>query len=228
MDPRIKRPVDEFTVCQACAKTIETLLPSLTGLFVPLDSPAEPTRGVCAMHQDRGHDRGRFLLYFDMLEGAADRALETQSAPNVQALADRIRELAVIPPCPEHHSLRSASWHTMRSIPELTVCRECFFLVVRPLLNDCRPDLTVAGDFNYVPTRLPNGDCMLFSDRMRSVFDRAVRKGDIEYLKAKVRERAYKERECNERLVAIQRQAPGTPWAEVEIERIKKEWKKYE
>jgi hypothetical protein len=227
-DPRTKRPVDTFTVCHPCAKTVETLLPSLTGLFMPLDSPAEPTRSVCAMHQDRGHDRGRFLMYFDVLEGEADRALETQSAPNVQALADRISELAAIPPCSEGLVLRNAYWHTMVSVPDLVVCPECFMMVVRPLFDSRQNDHAVAGDFLHEPTRRPNGDCMLYSDRMRSVFDRAVRRKDIGYLAAKVKERIAKERECTARLSSLQRQGPGTPWAEAEAERIVKEWKRYE
>ncbi|KAI1262439.1 hypothetical protein F5Y18DRAFT_397189 [Xylariaceae sp. FL1019] len=227
-DPRAKRPVDDFTVCHACAKTVETLLPSLTGLFVPLDSPAEPSRGICAMHQDRGHDRGRFLLYFDVLEGAADRALETQSAPNVQALADRIRELAAVPPCPEGRPLRNALWHTMRSAPDLIVCPECFMIVVRPLLDARREDLTVVGDFFHQPTRMTHGDCMLYSDRMRSIFDRAVRRRDIAYLAAKARERNDKERECTDQLKVLQRQGLSPAAAEAEAKRIKNEWRKWE
>ncbi|KAI0471937.1 hypothetical protein GGR56DRAFT_98656 [Xylariaceae sp. FL0804] len=50
--PRTRRPVRQFRACDRCARAVEALLPSLTGLFVPLDPPAEPpTRGVCALHQ---------------------------------------------------------------------------------------------------------------------------------------------------------------------------------
>ncbi|KAI0452256.1 hypothetical protein F5B21DRAFT_527122 [Xylaria acuta] len=225
-DPSTKRHIDDFTVCDACASAVETLLPSLTGLFVPLDSPAERTRGVCAMHHDRGYDRGRFLLYFDVLEGAADRALETQSAPNVQALADRIRQLAAIPPCPEGRTAYDAYWHTMREVP-IVVCPECFVMVVQPLL-DGRDDLTVAGNFHHGLQYKPKAGCMLFSDRMRSVFNRAVMKRDLEYLTEKVNERTSKKEEFDARLKALQRQLPVTPWAAAETDRIIKEWKRYE
>ncbi|KAH8167512.1 hypothetical protein CIB48_g707 [Xylaria polymorpha] len=226
-DPSTKRHIDEFTVCDACASAVETLLPSLTGLFVPLDSPAERTRGVCAMHHDRGYDRGRFLLYFDVLEGAADRALETQSAPNVQALADRIRQLAEIPPCPEARTAYDAYWHTMREVP-IVVCPECFMMVVQPLL-DGRDDLTVAGNFHHGLQYKQKAGCMLFSDRMRSVFNRAVMKRDLGYLIEKVNERASKKEESEARLKALQRQGgPLTPWAATETDRIIKEWKRYE
>ncbi|KAI1754626.1 hypothetical protein F4782DRAFT_39109 [Xylaria castorea] len=225
-DPSTKRYIDEFTVCDACASTVETLLPSLTGLFVPLDSPAERTRGVCAMHHDRGYDRGRFLLYFDVLEGAADHALQTQSAPNVQALADRIRQLAAIPPCPEGRTLYDAYWHTMREVP-IVVCPECFMMVVQPLL-DGRGDLTVAGNFHNRLQYEKKAECMLFSDRMRSVFNRAVMKRDLGYLTEKVNERTSKKEEFDARLKALQRQGTVTPWAAAETDRIIKEWKRYE
>ncbi|GAW24646.1 hypothetical protein ANO14919_142370 [Xylariales sp. No.14919] len=227
MDPSTRRLIEEFTVCPACAKAVETLLPSLTGLFVPLDSPAEPVRGVCAMHHDRGHDRGRFLLYFDTFEGAADRALETRSAPNVQALATRVRQLAAIPPCPEDRTLYNAPWHTMRAVQNMTVCPECFIMVVQPLLVGGE-DLTVAGDFHHGTGFKDKASCTLFSDRMRSVFHHAVKKRDLMYLAAKVDEREDKKGECNARLEALQRHGFRDAWAAAESERILREWKRYE
>ncbi|KAI0532659.1 hypothetical protein GGR58DRAFT_159407 [Xylaria digitata] len=225
-DPSTRRLIDEFTVCPACAKTVEALLPNLMGLFVPLDSPAEPTRGVCAMHHDHGHDRNRFLLYFDVLEGAADRALEAQSAPNIQALATRIRQLAAIPPCPEGRTVYGA-WHTMRDVPNVTVCPECFMMVVQPLLVG-HEDLTVAGNFLQRTEFRDKASCTLFSDRMRSVFHRAVMKRDLMYLAAKVDERQDKKDEYNARLEALQSQGLRTPWPIAENERIVREWKRYE
>ncbi|KAI0865972.1 hypothetical protein F4860DRAFT_202202 [Xylaria cubensis] len=224
-DPSTKRYIDKFTVCDACASTVETLLPSLTGLFVPLDSPAERTRSVCSMHQDHGHDRGRFIPYFDVLEAAADRALETQSAPNVQALADRIRQLAEIPPCPKGRASYETYWHTMREVP-IVVCPECFMMVVQPLLDG--RDLTVAGNFHHGSQYKKKAECMLYSDRMRSVFNRAVMKRDLGYLAEKVNERTSKKEDFDARLKALQRHDPMTAWAAADIDRITKEWKRYE
>ncbi|KAI1438744.1 hypothetical protein GGR50DRAFT_299138 [Xylaria sp. CBS 124048] len=229
-DPRTRRPLEEFAVCAACAKTVELLLPALTGLFVPLDNPAEPTRGVCAMHQDDGHymPRGRFPLYFDLFESTVDRALDGQTPPNVQALADRVSQITAIPPCEGRGVLRNAYWHTMRGVPGLLVCPECFAVVVRPLLDDAEADLTVVGNFHHVPTLLSEGECMLFSDRMRDVFHRAVRKRDLGYLDAKVGERISKERECNARLEQLRRQGLDPVWVKAETDRIFQEWRRYE
>ncbi|KAI0205380.1 hypothetical protein F4808DRAFT_282557 [Astrocystis sublimbata] len=225
-DPSTKRCIDGFTVCDACAAAVEALLPSLSGLFAHLDSPSERKRGVCAMHHDRGHDRGRFLLYFDVLEGAADRALETQSAPDGQALADRIRKLAAIPPCGEGRASYDGYWHTMRDVP-VVVCHECFMMVVQPLL-DGRGDLTVAGNFHHGVQYKKKAECMLFSDRMRNVFNRAVMKKDLAYLTDKIHERNRKKEECDGRLDALQRQGLSSPWAVDETERVVRDWKRYE
>ncbi|KAI2623434.1 hypothetical protein GGS21DRAFT_341598 [Xylaria nigripes] len=222
-DSRTRRPIDEFTVCATCAQSVEALLPKLAGIFMSLDTPMEPSRSVCAMHPDNR----RFPLYFDMLEDTVDRALEMQSPPNIQALADRISQLATVRPCVGSNVLRNAYWHTMRSVPDFIACPECFVVVVRPLI-DSHEDLTVAGNFHHVLTQLPEGQCMLFSHRMRDVFDRAVRKRDLAYLDAKVGERIDKGRECNARLDAVRRQGLDASWAKSETARILQEWSRYE
>lgn len=230
LDPSTGRPVDNFTVCETCANTVETLLPNLMGSFVYCDPAAERARGVCALHHDRGHDRGRFLLYFDMMEGAADRAIAAQSVVNLQALADRIRQVAAIPPCPGDRSRPGAYWHTMRGVP-LAACPECFLMVVQPLLDSGGSggdSPMVSGQFHVGPG--PQGDdttCMLFSDRMRSVFNRAVVRRDLPYLHAKVAERIEKKQEFDARSKALQRHT-GTSWFEAERERITREWMRYE
>ncbi|KAI1117227.1 hypothetical protein F5Y14DRAFT_439350 [Nemania sp. NC0429] len=240
-DPSTGRPVDGFTVCDACAITVETLLPGLRDLFVPFDTPAERTRGVCAMHHDHrdGNDHSsRFLLYFDVLEGEADRALATQAqsaaGPDVQALADRIRQIAAVPPCRGDRKVFDGYWHTMRDVP-IFVCPECFMMVVQPLLlldgsGEGEGDITVAGQFHHAlqPPEAEAAQCMLYSDRMRSVFGRAVARRDLPYLKAKVLERIKKKAEYDARMDAIQRRGLGTPWAEAETERAIREWKRYE
>ncbi|KAI5865462.1 hypothetical protein GGS23DRAFT_618503 [Durotheca rogersii] len=119
MDPRAGRAVaGDFTVCYGCARALEALLPNLTGLFVP--TAAEPRPGACAMrlrdgarrrspsaadYGDDGDGDGerRFALYFDVLEAASDAALATQRAPDVQALADRLRDLAPPPADPPEY-----------------------------------------------------------------------------------------------------------------------------
>ncbi|KAI1813954.1 hypothetical protein GGS20DRAFT_550777 [Poronia punctata] len=258
-DPRTGRPVENFAICVACAKTVEMLLLGFGGLFSPLDASAEPADGLCAFapatstgstdsgnattHNATDGGHARFLIYFDALEGSADRAQELRTTLNVQALADRMRELsggsggANPPPCPGGRAVRNGTWYTMRSVPGMTACPACFTSLVRPLLHNTRDKerdkewdrgLVVVGDFHAQPVVYREGDCLLFSERMRGVFLRAVRNGDLRYLDMKVRERADKERECVDMLEAVKRQGAGTPWAEAETAKIINEWKKFE
>ncbi|KAI1498218.1 hypothetical protein F5X99DRAFT_394295 [Biscogniauxia marginata] len=232
-EPRTQRAIPNFTVCYSCAKTIEVLLPSLMGLFVPMDSPAEPTKGVCAMHQTDG--RKRFVLYFDLMETAADQALANKSPPDVQALADRIRELALMPECAGSRPLRNKRWYTMRSIPDMVVCEECFEEVVWPYLErdddgHSSSSASLADDFVHRPQRLHLAACMLHSDRMRDIFHKAVRRRDTAYLSEKVTERYEKEREYHARLAELGTNNFGLGPAEVdaEIEKLLREWKRWE
>ncbi|KAI1466407.1 uncharacterized protein F4812DRAFT_451883 [Daldinia caldariorum] len=222
-DPRLGRPVESFTACFTCAKTIEVLLPNLTGLFVPMDSPAEATRGVCAMHQD---NERRFLFYFDLLEAAADKALITKSTPDVQALADRLRDLTAVPECARSTPIQNGKWYTMRSIPDLTVCEECFGEVVWPMIQ--RDSSSIAANFHKNPQLLPLAACQLYSDRMRNIFQWAVRHNDLRYLEAKVRERLTKEQEYHATIVGLDPRRFGKEWVDAELEQATREWQRWE
>ncbi|KAI2473884.1 hypothetical protein F4781DRAFT_427121 [Annulohypoxylon bovei var. microspora] len=222
-DPRSAYPIESFNVCYTCAKTVEMLLPNLTGLFFPMDSPAEPTRGVCAMHQE---NERRFLFYFDLLEAASDKALIGKSTPDVQALADRIRDLTEVPECARESPVRNGKWYIMRSIPNFTVCEECFGEVVWPMIQTDNSSL--AATFHKNPQKLPLAACQLYSERMRSIFKAAVRHGDTKFLESKVRERRVKEQEYHARIVGLDRNILGAAWVEAEVDRSRREWQRWE
>lgn len=206
--------VPGFTVCQACARAVEAVLPNLTGIFVPegAPAPAEPRLGVCSMHHegpssssrgDGGASCGdRFVAYLSAMETAADDAMAAGRAPDVQALADRIAHIAAVPECRRGAPVRDARWYIMRSMPEFTVCEACFSEVVAPLLveqqqrgdeRDGGP--SIAGDFHYRPQRLPLAACQLYSGRMRDAFVRAARRRDPGLLESRFHERRAREQE---------------------------------
>ncbi|KAL7625034.1 hypothetical protein AAE478_004248 [Parahypoxylon ruwenzoriense] len=222
-DPRSAYALENFNVCYSCAKTVEVLLPNLMGLFVPMDSPAEPTIGVCSMHQQ---NERRFSFYFDLLEAASDQALITKSTPDVQGLADKIRDLAEVPECARDRPVHSSRWYTMRSIPEFTVCEECFGEVVWPMIK--RDSGSVAATFHKYPQALPLAACQLYSARMRDVFEKAVRHGDLQYLEDKVVERRVKEQEFHTRIVGLDRQVLGAAWVDAEVNQALREWQRWE
>ncbi|KAI1462322.1 hypothetical protein F4805DRAFT_129622 [Annulohypoxylon moriforme] len=222
-DPRSGHPIESFNVCFTCAKTVEVLLPNLTGVFVPMDSPAEPTRGVCAMHQE---NERRFLFYFDLLEAAADKALLTKSTPDVQALADRIRDSTEVPECARENPVRNGKWYVMHSIPYFTVCEECFGEVAWPMIQS--DPTSVAAKFHKNPQKLPLAACQLYSERMRSIFKAAVKHGDLGFLDSKVKERRGKEQDYHARIVGLDKNVLGAAWVEAEVDRARREWQRWE
>ncbi|KAI8964014.1 hypothetical protein F5Y11DRAFT_123019 [Daldinia sp. FL1419] len=222
-DPRSGHPVESFTACYTCAKTVEALLPNLTGLFVPMDSPAEAKRGVCTMHQE---NERRFLFYFDLLEAAADKALITKSIPDVQALADRLRDLTAVPECARDTPIHNGKWYTMRSIPDFTVCEECFGEVVWPMIQ--RDSTSIAANFHKNPQTIPLAACQLYSARMRQIFQWSVQNDDLRYLEAKVVERRKKEQDYHSRVVGLDPRRFGSDWVEAEVNQALREWQRWE
>lgn len=196
-DPDTRHCIPDFRVCNPCAKSVETLFPSLMGVFVPRDRHAEPKPGRCSLHFTA--NRNRFLTYFDVFEKCHDVAMETKSAPDVQRLADNINFWAKVEECPRDEPLRNSEWYTMASIPEMTVCHECFLDVVFPeLVADVKAH-TVAGserrsaarNFYQKPSLVEEATvCQMASTKMREVFRRACRLEDgIDFLDDQIRRR---------------------------------------
>lgn len=217
MDPRRRRPVQSLTVCPHCAKTIEAILPSLFGVFVALDAPAVPTRGVCDMHFAPG--RQRFLKLFDLMENTSDLAVARKSTIDQQALADRVRDITLTPECKGGIPAYGEKWHVMESVPDFTVCEECFDEVVLPILESDRPS-RVARNFYKRPQTLPKAECQLYSTRMRNVFKKACDQDSLNYLQDVLQERLDIQASINARL----EERPG----EAERTELLKEWAKWE
>lgn len=196
-DPETRRCIPDFRVCSPCAKAVEILFPSLMGVFVPKDRQAEPRSGRCSLYFTA--NRNRFLTYFDVFEKCHDVAMETKSAPDVQRLADNINFWAKVVECPRDEPLRNAAWYTMASIPEMTVCNECFLDVVFPELVADIDANTVAGsehrsvarDFYQKQSLIEEATvCQMASPKMREIFRRACRLEDgIDFLDDHIKRR---------------------------------------
>ncbi|KAM0335691.1 hypothetical protein ACHAQA_000741 [Verticillium albo-atrum] len=222
-NPRGEGTLPDFAVCYECAKTIEVLLPSLTGVFIPTHATANPTRNCCAM---RYHpDRKRFVLYFDAMETTSDKAIATTSTPNIPSLAKTIDRISVFAECREDRPVAEENWHMMQYLPELTVCGDCFDDVVRPrMAQDCQ----ISQQFYQRPHRLPMATCQLYSDRMREVYKKACRRGDIKYLESKVLERQKIEAGIHAELARLDKRRGQDERTEKEMEKLIDTWKKWE
>ncbi|KAM0278538.1 hypothetical protein ACHAQH_005106 [Verticillium albo-atrum] len=222
-NPSREGTLPDFAVCYECAKTIEVLLPSLTGIFVPTHATANPTRNTCAM---RYHpDRKRFVLYFDAMETTCDKALATISAPNIPSLAKTIDRISMFAECREDRPVAEENWHVMQYLPELTVCGDCFDDVVRPRLLQ---DGQVARNFYMHPQRLNVATCQLYSNRMREIFRKACRRNDVKYLEGKVLERQKIEAGIHAELARLDKRRGQDEWTEKEMEKLISTWRKWE
>ncbi|KAL6854224.1 hypothetical protein J3F83DRAFT_755163 [Trichoderma novae-zelandiae] len=222
-DPYTRRPVPEFAVCYQCAKTVETLFPNLTGVFIPLDPRHEPTRNVCSLHFTP--QRKQFVLFFDAFETTSDKGYVTNRKPDVGELSMMLTRLSTLDECREDRRVSDGYWYVMEYLPEFTVCGECFEDVVRPWRNE---DNVIAQNFYTKPTKLPIATCQLYSPRMRDVFKRACRNKDPEYLGAKVRERLKVEKDIHARFLELVRDKRKSARTDEQIDKLSREWKRWE
>ncbi|OAA66067.1 hypothetical protein ISF_03905 [Cordyceps fumosorosea ARSEF 2679] len=222
-DPYTKRRVPEFTVCYQCAKTVEALLPSLSGVFVPLDSRSSPIRSNCALHF--APDRTDFVLYFDSFETTADKAESSKRGPDLSDLAQKLERLSVHNTCREDKPISDGYWHFMQFLPQFTVCADCFEDVVQPRLQD---ENRLAKNFYIKPQKISLATCQLYSPRMREVFKRACRKDDPKYLEIKVTERLEIESSIKSKLARLDRDAQRDARTEKQIDALVEEWKEWE
>ncbi|KAG6013749.1 hypothetical protein E4U54_006368 [Claviceps lovelessii] len=220
-DPHTRLPVDGFSVCYQCARTVELLLPNLTGVFEPLDS--RPRTDVCALHF--APDRKQFVLFFDALETTSDKAMLAKKPPDVDDLARKLWHLTVGAKCREDTPVIDGYWHTMQFLKEFTVCGSCFEHVVKPQLGDGN---VIARNFYTKPQRLPSATCQLYSPRMREIFKRSCRGNDPKYLEEKVIQRRRKEKDIYDQLVKVDCANASSSWKEAQVGKLVDEWKRWE
>ncbi|CAP73182.1 uncharacterized protein PODANS_2_5910 [Podospora anserina S mat+] len=223
---RHPRPIPGFEVCSSCAKTCEALLPNLAGVFVPLDNN-EPMKGTCEMHYSP--DRKRFMDLWDHLEGVSDQAVKMMMAPDLVLLADKVRDTVHYEECKRNTPLRNKKWFMMERLPEMTVCGECFWEVVVPLLEQGRQD---GGDVKgeiprnfYKHMQRVEGlaSCQLYSERMRNVFRLAAERADWRFLEKEVLERMRAIVEIEKRykvLMEMKREGADEEMVEGEVQEL--------
>ena len=220
-DPQTKRPIPEFAVCHQCARTVELLLPNLTGVFESLDSRSK--QDTCALHFTP--EREQFVLVFDALETTSDKAFEAKQPPNLNDLAQKLWHSTTGAECREDSPVRDGYWHVMQFLPEFTVCQTCFDDVVKPKLTDGND---IARNFYTKTQRLPSATCQLYSERMREIFRRSCRRNDPKYLEEKVIERRHIEMDIYEKLVKLDRANVKSSWREEQVGKLLDEWKRWE
>ena len=222
--------IPSFAVCPLDKRNLETLFPSLIGAFTRFPASVKVDR-ICTLRMNSK----RFPKYLDVIVDIDDKARSGASRggatrkPDLQPLIDLTGSFAYKQECQRDHILLDQTWHFPPSMPELTVCEECFDEIIYPAVKRGSP---VAERFNMSLQPLPSAmggksTCQLYSPRMRRVWERSVKNEDWEYLKRKVRERREVEDDLRSQQKDIQKMlqrgggiyaAPGG----VDRERLKK------
>jgi hypothetical protein len=226
--------VRDFHVCYNDVRKIERLLPTLNGLFVRLPNRASYEKRRCALRTEGN----RFSLYLDKILDMHDRAVATRKLPDPMSFINLVERKLRIRECERDNMLLGGLWHFNPSMPDFTVCEDCYEEIVEP---EARKNSDIALRFNRaVQPAYGEGigtSCQLYSRRMRKVFRTAIKEDDIKYLGRKAKERRDAELRLQERYREVLRKArrleekngggseDDERRLEREMEKISREWK---
>jgi hypothetical protein len=226
--------VRDFHVCYNDVRKIERLLPTLNGLFVRLPNRTSYEKRKCALRTEGN----RFSLYLDKILDMHDRAVATRKLPDPMSFINLVERKLRIRECERDNMLLGGLWHFNPSMPDFTVCEDCYEEIVEP---EARKNSDIALRFNRtVQPVYGEGigtSCQLYSRRMRKVFRTAIKEDDIKYLGRKAKERRDAELRLQERYREILRKArrleerngggseDDERRLEREMEKISQEWK---
>ena len=227
--------VKNFHVCYSDVRKVERMLPTLEGLFLPLPQRVSYTKATCAIRPDSN----RFSAYIDALIATHEKAVASRKPANSLPFIDLVERRQSLRDCTKDHLLLGQLWHFIPSIPQLTVCEDCFETIIEP---EVKKNQDIAVRFNRTIQPLygegPGSSCQLYSQRMRKVFRRALQDNDIKYLTRKAKERRDAELRLQERYRYVVNKAKRLSWEgsgsedderrlDREITRITDEWRTY-
>lgn len=179
--------VKNFAVCSMDRRLIEALLPTLHGYFT-LITPGYssiPETYTCSL---RAKSR-RFPKYMDLLVELDAEAQSLGTRPDIIRFIRLARDNAFKSECCRDKLLMRKAWHFIPSLPEFTVCQECYDELIWPAMQSRSMTSTIPHLFSKVVQLVPDEDaefgssCCLYSPRMRKVWKEAIADDDFAYLK---------------------------------------------
>ena len=219
------KQVSNFDVCSSCVRNLETIFPTLQGVFQKSQSRHPERKRPC----DLRSDSKRFPRYIDVLESIANQAKEFRRPPNTLSFTDLAKEMADIRECSRDDMLLDQQWHIMPQIPELTVCEDCYLEVVRPAKKN---GFALASNFSPNPEFIagPNVaiSCQLYSPRIRGIFADSCKRNDLASLRASAVQRYRVERDLQGKIADLWRMNLGEEERAERIKKLVEEWKRWE
>ncbi|KAF1844875.1 uncharacterized protein K460DRAFT_354746 [Cucurbitaria berberidis CBS 394.84] len=175
--------VAKFTLCERDVKLVEALFPSIIGYFARL--PKSSRNIICSLRiNSRRHPK-----YLELLAELDAEAEFLGRSLNISAFIEMLRMNALRSECPGNIPSVNRLWHFMPSLPEFTVCEECYEDIVRPVRQPGTSTIPsrLYADLRSIPDEDPElgTSCSLYSPNMRGVWERSIAEEDFEYLKRK-------------------------------------------
>lgn len=224
-DPLNKRSIHNFQICYSCIQHLETVFPSLRGTFHLSRNHRSEAR-VCSLRTDSK----RFSTYLDVLETTARQTAADDAhrlPPNTARILDLAKRYAGMQECARDTPLRGQDWYIIPSLPEFTVCEDCYEDVVWPGI---KADLPIATEFRRKARAVAPDhvgvSCQLYSPRMRRVFGEACQRGDMALLRGVALRRYDFEQDMQARHADVMRWPAEE--RNREVTRLAEEWKRWE
>ncbi|KAF2865352.1 hypothetical protein BDV95DRAFT_507473 [Massariosphaeria phaeospora] len=192
-DQRDDIHVANFAVCSCDMKMVEALFPSVRGYFTRLPNSIQfngaAEKRLCSL---RTTSR-RFPKYLDLLVELDQESRNRSQRPDIAQFIQLAREYAYKGECCKDKAITRKPWHYIPSLPDFTVCEECYEELIWPAITS-KPPSSIAKLFHRAIQLVPGEDdlgtsCCLYSPRMRRVWDRVVQDDDFGYLKRKAGDR---------------------------------------
>lgn len=232
-DPRDGVHVDNFSICSCDLKMLEALCPSIRGYMTKIPSYGATRQNyMCSLRTSSK----RFPKYLDLLVELDEESRSTGRSPDIKRFVNLAREHAYKFECAQATPFTRRPWHYIPSLPEFTVCEECYDDLVYPAIQKKN---NIAILFNRTAQLVPGEDiqgtsCCLYSPRMRRVWARVLEDQDFTYLKRKALDRKRAESRLNREKADV-RQWLANSYNEREGETLRKElreledeWREYE
>jgi hypothetical protein len=232
--------VANFAICSSDKRMIEALLPTMRGYFTRLPSSyssSVPHKYMCNL---RTSSR-RFPKYLDLLVELDTEAQNLNQRPVINRFIQMARDNAFRGECGKDKAYTRKPWLFIPSLPEFTVCEECYDELVWPACQSKSTPNTIPRLFNKTIQLVPNEDpeigtsCCLYSSRMRRVFDTSVREADFAYLKRKAIDRKRAEAKLAREkkgivkwMMGLERGSSQWERAKSELKAVEREWAVWE
>ena len=230
VDPDSKAPVHGFNVCTACVRNAELIFPEIwrEKIFERPEGKLAQER-YCNLYAQSKHFYG-IVTQLDILAGYSKK--QDLRNKDISKFGEYVRQRARYRECAKDAMLATPLWHYMPSLPEFTICEECYMEVVWPL-SDKPIGRDVVMTLQKVPIQRPSHyvagiSCQLYSERMRKIFKDAVLWNDFEGLRSAALTRynvEHKLQDYHRRYELEQQQGHDR---RADIERNIAYWKQYE